>query len=184
MVRTLVAGLFVAVAAALVLLIGGPVGLNAGVAVVGVALGAVLALVPYRGPFWRIGAWAVGFIFTWISYAISALLFPSNNTGMAVGAFLGLIMVTVVAGLTRERLPLWCGLVGTATFVGAYYSAFNAAPYLFKTESITYLVAAFATTMVGFLAAALADLIFASRGDSFEDETVEIDEISTSSTGV
>jgi hypothetical protein len=184
MVRTLVAGLFIAVAAALVLLIGGPVGLNAGVAVVGVSLGAVLALVPYRGPFWRIGAWAVGFIITWVSYAISALLFPSNNTGMAVGAFLGLILVTLVAGLTRERLPLWCGLTGVAAFVGSYYAAFNAAPYLFKTESITYLVAAFATTMVGFLAAALADLIFSSQSESVPDEAVGVDEVFPSSTGV
>lgn len=183
MVRTLVAGLFIAVAAALVLMIGGPVGLNPGVAVVGVSLGAVLALVPYRGPFWRIGAWAAGFIITWVSYAISALFFPSTDTGMAAGAFLGLVLVTLVAGFTRERLPLWCGLTGVATFVGAYYAAFNAAPYLFKTESITYLVAAFATTMIGFLAAALADLIFASRGDSF-DEPAEVDEVSTSSTGV
>jgi hypothetical protein len=183
MVRTLVAGLLVAVAAALVLLIGGPVGLNAGVAVVGVALGAVLALVPYRGPFWRIGAWAVGFILTWVSYAVTALLFPSNNVGAAVGSFLGLILVTLVAGLTRERLPLWCGLVGVATFVGSYYAAFNAAPYLFKTESITYMAAAFAATMIGFLAAALADLIFAQRAEQV-DEVEPVEEVPATSSGV
>jgi len=181
MVRTLVAGLLVAVAAALVLLIGGPVGLNAGVAVVGVALGAVLALIPYRGPFWRIGAWAVGFLLTWLSYALTALLLPSTNAGAAVGSFVGLVLVTLVAAFTRERLPLWSGLVGVATFVGSYYTAFNAAPYLFKTESLTYMAAAFAATMIGFLAAALADLVFLARPVEVEEDDAYEDAPATSS---
>jgi hypothetical protein len=166
MVRTFVVGLLIAVAAALVLVIGGPIGLNAGVAVVGVCLGAVLALVGSGGPFARIGAWAAGFVLTWVSYAVTALLLPSNNVGSAVGAFIGLVLVTLVAGLTRERLPLWCGLLGVATFVGSYFNAFDTAPYLFKTQSIVYLVAAFAVTMIGFFAASAAEVVMAGRDAS------------------
>jgi hypothetical protein len=66
--------------------------------------------------------------------------------------------------------------------VGSYYAAFNAAPYLFKTESITYMAAAFSATMIGFLAAALADLIFAPRSGAAEDVEV-IEEVPASSSG-
>ena len=101
----------------------------------------------------------------------------------AVGSFVGLVLVTLVAGLSRERLPLWCGLVGVATFVGSYYGAFNAAPYLFKTESILYMAAAFCATMIGFLAAAAADLLFASGGVAEDYDEVE-DEVPATTSGM
>jgi hypothetical protein len=78
---------------------------------------------------------------------------------VAVG--LVVVLCTVVAALSMERLPLWSVLLGTAALAGGYEFTYNAAPpELLDTSASTATTLLF-TVGVGFLAASL----FAPPGD-------------------
>lgn len=118
------------------------------VALLGVALGGVVGLVPDRSLTWRIAGFIAGFAAAWVGYALRASLLPDAAAGRAVAVFVVLAALVAVAVVSRERLPLWSMLVGSAALVGAYEQTYTAAPSLFLTDSPTA-----ATTVL--LAAAL-----------------------------
>lgn len=118
------------------------------VALLGVALGGVVGLVPDRTLTWRIGGFLVGFAVAWVGYALRAGMLPDTAAGRAVTVFGVIVVLVVVAAVSGERVPLWAMLVGSAALVGAYEQTYAASPSLFLTDSPTA-----ATTVL--LAAAL-----------------------------
>src|SRR3954465_11003279 len=127
--RTLVGGVVLAVAAVVVVLLSSALDLQLeSVALLGGALGAVIALVPDRGPAARLGGFAAGFVAAWIGYAVCAALLPDTAGGRAVAVGLVVLVGGGRTVVTRDRLPLWSTLLGTAALSGAYELTYAAAP--------------------------------------------------------
>jgi len=105
------------------------------VAFLGVALGAVIGLVPDRSQTERIVGFLAGFVLAWIGYAVRAAVLPDTATGRATFIFLVIFAAMLVALASRSRLPLWSLLIGAAAMVGAYEQTYAASPALFMSDS-------------------------------------------------
>lgn len=129
-VRTGAAGAALAVLAGILVTSGGGVlGSDFTPAVVlGVALGAVLGLVPHGSPLLRVGGFAVGFAAAWLGYLLRAGMLPDSDVGRGIAAVVVLAIVTAVATASADRIPLWSGLVGVGALVGAYEAGYTAEP--------------------------------------------------------
>jgi hypothetical protein len=141
------------------------------VALLGGALGAVVALVPDRGPAARLGGFAAGFVAAWIGYAVRAALLPDTSGGRAVAVGLVVLLCVGVTALSMNRLPLWSTLLGTAALSGAYEFTYAAAPPEFLSTSFSTATTLLLNVAVGFLAAALvAPAAQTARPDAAHDE--------------
>jgi hypothetical protein len=125
------------------------------VALVGIALGAVVALVPDRSPLMRLAGFASGIVLAWVGFLLRAAVLPDTYTGRALGLGLVILLCTVVAAATASRVPLWSTLVGAAALSGAYEYTFAAAMPEVATTSVTAVTALLLTSAVGFLLVAL-----------------------------
>ncbi len=154
--RNLVSGAVLAVAAGLIVVISSALDLNLeSAALLGGALGAVVALVPDRTPGIRLSGFAIGFVVAWIGYVIRAALLPDTAGGRAVAV---MVVVVVCTGLTlasRDRLPLWTILLGAAAFAGGYEFTYNQAPTELMTTSVSTATTLLFNVAVGFLAVSL-----------------------------
>jgi hypothetical protein len=154
--RTLVAGLVLAVAAVLVVLVSSGLDLELeSVALLGGALGAVVALVPDRSPLVRLGGFAAGFVAAWIGYVVRAAMLPDTAGGRAVAVGLVVLLCVGITAVSMDRLPLWTTLLGTAALTGAYEFTYAAAPPELATTSVSTATTLLFNVAVGFLAAAL-----------------------------
>jgi hypothetical protein len=77
-------------------------------------------------------------------------------------------LIAVVAAVSRGRLPLWSGLVGAASIVGAYESVYTNAPSQFLTESPAAATTVLLAVGLGFLA---TNLLAAQTSPSAEPVT-------------
>jgi hypothetical protein len=183
--RSFLSGLTLAVAAVLVVVVSATFDLELeSVALLGAALGAVVALVPDRGPAARLAGFGLGLVIAWGGYIIRAQFMPDTSSGRAVAVGLVVVLCTLVAALSAERLPLWSVLLGTGAFAGAYEFTYNAAPPELLDSSLSTATTLLLTVGIGFLAAALVapegDLVRTSpapgkRADSTEN--TRLDEI-------
>lgn len=153
MVRNLVTGLCLAVFAAVIIGMSNLLGLDLEhVALLGSALGGVLGLVPHRHAWGKVTGFLVGFLLAWLGFALRAAVLPDSSAGRAVAAFVVVALVTAVAAASRSRLPLWSGLVGAASIVGAYESVYTNAPSQFLTESPAAATTVLLAVSLGYLA--------------------------------
>ena len=165
--RNLLAGLCLAVAAGLLVMVGAMLDLDLeSVALLGAALGAVVALVPDRTPLVRLGGFAVGLVAAFVGYVLRAAVLPDTSAGRAVAVVIVLLLCVGVSAAARDRLPLWTLLLGTVGLVGAYEFTYAAAPPELMTTSLDTVTGLFLSFAVGFLAASLASPVDARRADS------------------
>lgn len=149
--RSLLVGVVLAIATGLLVLIGSALDLELeSVALLGGALGAVVALVPDRTPLMRLGGFAAGFVVAWIGYAVRAALLPDTSSGRAVAVFVVVLLCTAIAAASQARLPLWTLLLGAAGLVGAYEFTYNVAPPELMTTSVSTATSFFLSLAVGF----------------------------------
>lgn len=127
----------------------------------GVAVGAVVALVPDRAPAMRLIGFLAGFAAAWVGYLVRAGFLPDSVPGRSVGLGLVVLLCVVVAGLSLGRIPLWATLLGAAGMVGAYEAVYSAAPPEVVSTSMSTATALLMTAAVGFLAGS-----FATPGDA------------------
>ncbi len=154
--KTLVAGVILAAAAVLVVLISSALDLELeSVALLGGALGAVVALVPDRTPLARLGGFAAGFVAAWIGYVARAALLPDTAGGRAVAVGLVVLLCVGITAVSMDRLPLWTTLLGTAALTGAYEFTYAAAPPELASTSVSTATTLLFNVAVGFLAAAV-----------------------------
>ena len=125
------------------------------VAVLGVATGAVVALVPDRSAAGRLVGFLVGFVAAWIGYLLRAGVLPDSLGGRVVAVALVMGVCVVAAGLSFNRVPLWATLLGAASMVGAFEYLYSAAPPEVVANSLSAATALLMTTAVGFLVVAL-----------------------------
>ena len=152
-----ITGCVLAVAAAVLALSGSFFGSDLPkVAMLGVACGAVLGLVPDRSPGARAGAFVCGLIATWVGYALRAGFLPDTSTGRALAAVIVIALITVIAVLSANRVPMWAAFVGVAAMAGAYETVFTTTPTAFTSESMTAVTTALLATAFCFVVSTFA----------------------------
>jgi hypothetical protein len=165
--RSLLAGLCLAAAAGLLVMVGAALDLDLeSVALFGAALGAVVALVPDRTPLVRLGGFAVGFLAALIGYVLRAMVLPDTSAGRAVAVVIVLLLCVGVSAAADDRLPLWTLLLGTVGLVGAYEYTYAAAPPELLSTAVDTATTLFLSLAVGFFAASLASPVKARRADA------------------
>jgi hypothetical protein len=125
------------------------------VALMGAGSGAVIALVPTRSPQDRLFGFLVGFALSWIGYLLRAGLLPDTTAGHAIAVAAVVALCTVVATLSRERLPLWTLLLGAAVLAGSYETTYIEAPSQVLRTSTSSSTSVLLAVAFGFFAAAL-----------------------------
>ncbi|HET9858560.1 MAG TPA: hypothetical protein VFQ19_02170 [Nocardioidaceae bacterium] len=154
--KTLLAGLVLTAAAVLVVVVSAMFDLELeSVALLGVALGAVIALVPDRTPAVRLAGFFGGFVVALMGYFVRAGLLPDSVGGRAVAVGLVVVLCVAIAVASMDRLPLWTTLLGAAALAGAYEYTYAAAPPEVTSTSVTAATSLLFTVAIGFLAAAL-----------------------------
>lgn len=154
--RSLIAGLVLAVFAALIIGLGELLGLDLQhVALMGAAIGGVLGLVPHQPTLGKLGGFAVGFVLAWIGFALRAALLPDSAGGRAAAAFIVVAVVAVACSVSAGRLPLWAGLLGAAAIVGAYEETYTNAPSQFLAEAPTAATTVLFAVALGYLGTSL-----------------------------
>jgi len=152
----LVRGFVLALFGALTVLFGRALALDLDqVALLGVALGAVIGLVPDQRLTHRLIGFAIGFVLAWIGYAVRAAILPDVPMGRAVAVFGVLVVAVIVIAPTAGRVPLWATLVGAAAMVGAYEQTYADAPSLFTTDSPTAATTVLLAVAMGVLGSTL-----------------------------
>lgn len=152
---SLLRGLILALFAAITIGLGRIFGFELDqVALLGAAIGGVLAFVP-GGTWERPAGFALGFVLAWIGYAMRAALLPDSAAGRAASAFIVLAVLAVVVAAAQERIPLWSGLLGVAAMVGAYEESYTAAPSQFVSQSTSSATTALLAVALGHLGASL-----------------------------
>lgn len=163
--KNLVAGLLLAVGAGLMFLLGSVLELNLeSVTLLGGALGAIVALVPDRTPWVRLGGFAAGFVIAWIGYIVRAAMLPDTSSGRAVAVIVVILLCALVAAATQDRLPLWTLLLGTAGLTGAYEFTYSTAPPELLTTSVNTATTLFLSVVVGFCAINIVALVSGASG--------------------
>jgi hypothetical protein len=154
--RSLIAGLVLAVFAALIIGLGELFGLDLQpVALLGAALGGVLGLVPHRFPLGKLGGFVLGFVIAWIGYALRAAVLPDAPGGRAVAVLVVVALVAVACAISADRVPMWSALLGAAAIAGAYEEIYTNAPSQFLKESPTAATAVLLAAALGYLATTL-----------------------------
>ncbi|MFP5253863.1 MAG: hypothetical protein ACLGH4_08700 [Actinomycetes bacterium] len=149
--RTLLVGAVLTVAATLVVLLSDLLDLKLeSAALLGVALGAVVALVPDRSPIMRLVGFLAGLVLAWIGYVLRAGVLPDSTGGRAVTVALVLGLCVVVAVGSLGRIPLWATFLGAGAMAGAYEYTFAAAPPEVMSTSMSTATSLLMTAAVGF----------------------------------
>ena len=154
--RTLVTGLALAVTAFLLADQGAIFGADLPqVALLGAAAGAVLGLVNDRLAAARLGGFLTGFGAAWLGYALRAGVLPDIPMGRAIAAAIVVALITAVAVVSANRLPMWAGFLGAATLLGSYETTFAATPTSFVSDSMTAVTTSLLAAALGFLVTVL-----------------------------
>ena len=168
--KALLPGALLAVAAAVIVLLGGWLGDDLQhFALLGAALGGVIGLAPHRPAWGKLAGFAGGFVLAWVGFALRAAVLPDSAGGRAVAAFLVILACVLLCAVSSGRIPLWSALVGAAAIVGAYETTYTSAPSQFLTESPTAATTILFAAALGFLATtALADALPGTEGAGIE----------------
>lgn len=154
---TLVTGALLAVAVVVVIAVSSALDLEIeSYALAGVLAGGVVALIPDRSVWARLGAFAVGFLGAWVGFVLRAAVLPDTEGGRAVAAVVTVLVCLLAVALGRTRLPLSAMLVGVVLFASAYETAFVAAEAEVATTSMDAATSLVLAVAVGFAVAALA----------------------------
>ena len=153
--RDIFMGLSLAAAAFVVILLSSWLGLELEATVLlGVAIGAVVGLVPDRSTAFRLGGFAAGFVVAWIGYLVRAAQLPDSAGGRGVAVALIILLCLGVTLASVGRLPLWVVLLGAGAFAGAYEYTYNAAPPEVLSTSVSVATSMLMSVAIGFLAVA------------------------------
>lgn len=166
--RSMIAGLVLAVFAALIIGLGELFGFDLQhVALLGAAIGGALGLIRHPYAWGRIAGFLVGFLAAWVGFALRAAVLPDSAAGRAVAAFLVILICALACGFSQGRLPLWSALLGAAAIVGAYEEIYTNAPSQFVSQSVEAGTTVLLAVAFGYLATAVVSDVF---GDTSEAE--------------
>ena len=152
----------------------------------GVALGAVVGLVPQRKSLHRLVGFGAGFALAWAGYALRAAVLPDSTSGRAVAVLAVVLGCLLVHLASRHTVALRSALVGVAAMVGAYEETYTAAPARFADQSLSAATTVLLAAAVGYLVSAVfapdAPSADSTPSRAFDDEPFHtIDELMTES---
>ncbi len=182
----ILSGAALAITAAAAVVLGAFFGLELDhVALLGIALGAVVGLVPQGRSIHRLAGFGAGFGLAWTGYALRAAVLPDSTSGRAVAVLAVVLGCLLVHLASRHTVPPWSALVGVAAMVGAYEETYTAAPSQFVDQSMSAATTVLLTAAIGYLVSALfvPDAVPAqdSPHTAAEQDTQSIDELMTES---
>jgi hypothetical protein len=125
------------------------------VAMLGAAMGTVIALVPDHTPLTRLAGFSAGFLIGWAGYLFRADLMPDTSTGRAVAVGVVVMVCVAVSALSADRIALWTVILGAGAFAGAYEFTYNAAPPEILSTSLSTATTMAFNVALGFVAGAL-----------------------------
>jgi hypothetical protein len=153
--REIFIGLSLAAAAFIGVLLSSWLGLEVEATILlGVAVGAVVGLVPDRSTAMRLVGFAAGFVIAWIGYVLRAAKMPDSASGQAVVVALTILLCLGVALASTGRIPLWTLLLGAGAFSGAYELTYVDAPPEVVSTSLSVATSMILSVAIGFLAVA------------------------------
>lgn len=155
MLPSILRGVVVAGATALVVVLSSTFGLSSPWPVLLVA--AVALARPLRPGL--VIAFLIGSVSWWLGMALRAGFLPDATSSLVIAAVVAVAIPTIVATLTRERLPLWAGLAGIALFAAFYEPTFAAEPTKFLAQSLIALAGIVVATGLGTFTALAAELL-------------------------
>jgi hypothetical protein len=172
MARTAIIGAVVALLAALLAVGGSVLGITT---LWPVLLAVAVGLAAGHVTLGRVIAYVVGAGTSWVTAAIGAGVLPQTALSDVIVVILGIAILTVIAALTADRVPLWAGLAGYAAFAALYEPLYAANPTLFLSESPVALVTVLLAGALGIAIATVAELLTAGAGRRIvtTDEVVE-----------
>jgi hypothetical protein len=159
MKKIVVGGLLLIVVTALALLLGSALDIPLGGILFTGGIGVVLGIIKQGGPVARIVGFVIGFLLAWVAFGLQAALLPQTVGSQIVAAVIVLAIVTAIAALSRDKVPFWSLLLGTATMVGAYQTAFELTPQNFLTESVSSAGGALFGVALGLIVAGFMNLL-------------------------
>ena len=170
--RSILAGVLLAAATGLTIIVGEVLDLEVEVlALLGVTVGAIIALVPDATPSRRLAAYALGFVAGLMSYLVRAAVMPDTSMGRAVPAVVVILVCVGIVALSAGRLPFWGALLGAGSFAGAYELTYVAAPPRVLDTSVSTGTALVLCVAVGFLVMAwMSDTPVPSTRHSHTDD--------------
>jgi hypothetical protein len=122
-----------------------------------VVLAAAAVLVPGGQVATRVAALLLGAVASWAGYDLHVAALPDIAAAQGIALALAILLVTAIAVASRDRLPLWTGLIGVAALSGLYEAAFRAAPASFVAEGSIALTTLLLTATLGAAASMLAN---------------------------
>ena len=154
--NSLLVGIALTLTAVAVFLVSGALDLDLEpVALLGLAAGLILAVSSDHSAVGRVAAFVAGIAFALVGYATRALVLPDSDGGRAVAVAVVLLLVTLMATLTANRLPLWAGVLGAGSFAGAYDRVYTNAPAELLTTGVETLTVLLLSVAAGFLTGTL-----------------------------
>jgi len=157
--RTLIGGLSLGVFAVVIYLFEGDLGkLSIAYTVVGLAMGAVVGLLPGADPANRISAYFAGLLLAFASYVARGGLLPYTKGAAAVVVLLMLVVVTGITAVVRSRAWFVLMLLGVGTMYGLVELQFQAAPIAYFASAGLALVGILLGFGVGFTVSELLEL--------------------------
>jgi hypothetical protein len=150
--RILLSGAALFAAAAVAVLLDSGFGLGLGFALLGITIGGVLGLVQDGTTIGRLLGYLIGVVVVVVAYLGRVLVGNSSGLGLLAGAALIIGLLTIMATLSKNWLPLWAGLLGAVTVVGAYEAAFEVAPQNILSELLPEVSTALVPVALAFLA--------------------------------
>lgn len=152
---TLIGGFSLAVLALVVYLLGTPL---IAYTVLGLAMGAIVGLLPGADPANQICAYFAGLLLAFASYVVRGGLLPYTKGSAAIVVLLLLLVVTGITAVVRRRAWFVLMLLGVATMYGTVESAFQAAPSAYMTLAGLTFVGILLGFGLGFAVSALLGL--------------------------
>ena len=150
---SLLVGLSLALTAAVAVLVSSVFDLQIeSVALLGAAVGAVVALVPDTTPLARLGGALLGIGAALVGFVLRAAVLPDSAGGRAVAVAVVVLLCVAVVALSAQRIALWAPLLGAAAFAGAYELVYAAAPPELPSTAVSTLTALLTTLAVGYVA--------------------------------
>jgi hypothetical protein len=157
--RFLLAGLLLTVFAVVLYLLPGVVGNQAvSYTVFGLAMGAIVGLLPNADPITKLMGFLLGLLLADATYLVRGGLLPYTKASNVIIVPLMLLVITGITALFRSTTWFVCMLLGAGTLYGLVEVEFQLAPSSYLATSTLALVSIFLSFGIGYMVSALLGL--------------------------
>ncbi len=161
MKHTFLIGLSAAIIGGLGLSIGAGLGMPFQNTVIAVGGGFIAAVVNIGSPLARLGGFLIGLVLGVFYTAMTLGVLPGGQSivGVGIALVIILIVITLVSGLTADRIKAWSMLLGGLVFMSGFYPVLAAAPWTAAEQLPTSFFTILAMSAIGFLVVVPATLL-------------------------